>query len=409
MDARQEKGLVLSRDKRIKQVVGSTWAVPSQSQDDRAYLVNVSAATCSCPDFELRKGKCKHQWAVEIIRTVETAPDGTAVLTESVKVTRKTYTQDWPAYNSAQCAEKETVQTLLRGLCDGISEPVRSGPGRRPVSLADSVFAMATKVYTGMSGRRASTDLKACADDGKMSFAPKYNTVFFMFDDPKFTPILTRLIEQSAAPLASIETSFAVDSTGFGTHVYRRWFDAKYGREMSESTWLKAHAMVGTTTNIVTSISVTDSNGADSPELAPLVVSTSKRFRMAEVSADKAYLGHDNLAAIEAVGAVPYIPFKSNSREKGSPAWRRMWAMFLYRQEEFLAHYHRRSNVESTFSAIKRKFGGSVRSKRFTAQVTEILLKALLHNLTMLVHAMHELGIEPSFAGTLPASSEVIS
>jgi len=64
--------------------------------------------------------------------------------------------------------------------------------------------------------------------------------------------------------------------------------------------------------------------------------------------------------------------------------------------------------VESTFSAIKRKFGGAVRSKRFTAQVNEVLCKVLLHNLACIVHAMHELGIQPSFAGGIPASSEVI-
>ena len=48
---------------------------------------------------------------------------------------------------------------------------------------------------------------------------------------------------------------------------------------------------------------------------------------------------------------------------------------------------------------MKRKFGGSVRSKRFTAQVNEILCKVLCYNLSILVHAMHKLGIEPSFLG----------
>lgn len=404
MDMRQEKGKALALDKRIRHVSGATWAVPSQSQEVSSYLVNATNATCTCPDFELRRSKCKHQWAVELVRTVETAPDGAKVVTESIKVTRKTYRQDWPAYNAAQCEEKSAVQKLLRGLCESIPEPVRSGPGRRPVSLADSVFAMTMKVYTGMSGRRASTDIEACAEDGHISRAPKYNTIFFMFDDPKFTPILTRLIEQSAAPLASVETSFAADSTGFGTVVYRRWFDAKYGREMSEATWLKAHAMIGTTTNVVTAISVTDSKGADSPELPSLVASTAQRFAMAEVSADKAYLGHANLAAIEAVGAVPYVPFKSNSKGKGSAAWRRMWATFLFKQDEFLAHYHKRSNVESTFSGIKRKFGPAVRSKNFTAQVNETLAKVLCWNLSCLVHAMHELGIEPTFGATAPVT-----
>jgi len=264
------------------------------------------------------------------------------------------------AYNRAQTEEKETVARLLRDLSDGVAEPVRTGRGRRPVSLADSVFAMTMKVYTGMSGRRATTDLAACSEAGQMRAAPRYSTIFFLFDDEKFTPILTRLIEQSAAPLATVETAFAIDSTGFSTSVYRRWFDAKYGREMAESTWLKAHAMIGTTTNVVTSVSVTDSSAADSPELPALVQTTAKRFNVAEVSAYKAYLGHGNLAAIESVGALPFVPFKSNSRPAGSPAWMRMWGFFMYKQDEFLKHYHRRSNVETTFSAIKRKFGGSV-------------------------------------------------
>lgn len=64
------------------------------------------------------------------------------------------------------------------------------------------------------------------------------------------------------------------------------------------------------------------------------------------------------LTAIEKVGAVPYVPFKSNSRGTGgSDAWRRLWHTFEARNDEFLAHYHQCSNVESTFSMIKRKFG----------------------------------------------------
>ena len=101
-DARQEKGRLLSLDRRIKHVSGATWSVPSQTANSGAYMVNVMAATCSCPDYELRRRKCKHLWAVEIVKTVETAPDGSQVVTESVKVTRKTYTQDWPSYNAAQ-------------------------------------------------------------------------------------------------------------------------------------------------------------------------------------------------------------------------------------------------------------------------------------------------------------------
>ncbi|HVZ75607.1 MAG TPA: transposase [Polyangia bacterium] len=319
MDARHEKALALSTDKRIRQVAGPTWVVPSQSDEATVYLVNVVAASCTCPDFELRRAACKHVLAVEIVRTVTTAADGSQTVTESVKVTRKTYVQDWPAYNRAQTVEQDAVRALLRGVCDGIATPAHPGRGPKPIAYSDAIFGMAMKVYSGMSARRASGDIKACAAEGHISRAPSYNAILASFDRPEFTPILVSLIEQSAKPLASVERDFAIDSTGFGTSTYRRWYDAKYGREMSKAVWLKAHAMVGVTTNVVTSVRVTDSDGADSPQLPYLVESTAQRFQLAEVSADKAYLGHDNLAAIEAVAPCRSSRSRRTARARARP------------------------------------------------------------------------------------------
>lgn len=396
--ARQQRGLALAKDKRIKPIAGATWLVPSAAGSG-GYVVNTLAGTCTCPDHETRRTKCKHQWAVELSRTVETAPDGSTVVTETVKVTRKTYKQDWPNYNAAQCAEKATVQKLLHDLCEGIVTPPHTGRGPKPIPLADVVYGMGLKVYTTVSARRATTDVEACAAAGQMTRAPRYNTLFDYFERADMAPLLAALVEESAAPLAAVETSFAVDSTGFGTATYRRWYDAKYGREMKEHGWIKMHACVGTVTNVVTSVRVTEGNVNDCPELPGLVKATDRRFDVKEVEADKAYLSRANLDAIEAVGGVPYIPFKSNSKGSGPAAWRRMWGLFLYKHDEFLAHYHQRSNVETAFSAIKRLLGGSVRSKVYVAQVNEVLLKALMYNLTVLVHAMHELGVEqPAFA-----------
>ena len=75
----------------------------------------------------------------------------------------------------------------------------------------------------------------------------------------------------------------------------------------------------------------------------------------------------------------------------------------MFKHEDFLAAYSKRSAIESTFSAVKRKFGQSVRSKTLTAQTNEILCKVLCHNLSCLVMAMHKLGIEPSFLGKVAA------
>jgi hypothetical protein len=75
----------------------------------------------------------------------------------------------------------------------------------------------------------------------------------------------------------------------------------------------------------------------------------------------------------------------------------------LYNREEFLTHYHKRSNVETAFSMIKAKFGDAVRSKSDIGQLNEVLCKVLCHNLCVIIQAIHELGIEPRF-DTKPSS-----
>jgi transposase len=74
-----------------------------------------------------------------------------------------------------------------------------------------------------------------------------------------------------------------------------------------------------------------------------------------------------------------------------------MFHMFQYNRDQFLSRYHLRSNVERTFSMMKRKFGASVRSKTPVAQVNEVLCEVIAHNPSVLVHTIFELGIEPTF------------
>jgi transposase len=399
-DARQERGRILANDKRIKNL-GDKWLVPSQTAMTSVYVVDLATGKCSCADHETRSLKCKHQWAAEFVMretVTETVAetDGTTKTTETTREVRVKYTQNWTAYNAAQTTEKEHVGTLLRALCDGIVQP-KQARGRPRLALADVAHSAAMKVYVGMSGRRASTDVRECEAKGLIGHAPHFNSTLGFIDRADVTELLKTLVEESAAPLKAVESRFAVDSTGFATSTYARWYDHKYGRELSEQRWVKCHAMVGVTTNVITAVEVTESNANDSPELPGLVATTAQRFDVDEVSADKAYVGHANFDAIEAVGAVPYIPFKSNNQGEGPAAWRRAWHTFSLRREEFLRHYHARSNVETTFSAVKRLFGGAVRAKLPVAQRNEVLLKCLVYNVTCLVHGMYELGIEPTF------------
>ena len=157
--------------------------------------------------------------------------------------------------------------------------------------------------------------------------------------------------------------------------------------------------MCGVKTNVVTAIEITDRYGADSPQFKPLVNATARNFVMNQVSADKAYLSDANLRAVVDNSAVPYIPFKVNSRSnrRHSYFWKRMFHYYSYNQAHFMASYHKRSNVESTFSMIKAKFGDRLRSKTQTAQINEAFCKVLAHNLCCVIQSIYELGIQPGF------------
>jgi len=74
-----------------------------------------------------------------------------------------------------------------------------------------------------------------------------------------------------------------------------------------------------------------------------------------------------------------------------------MFHYFQFKRDDFLDHYHKRSNGESTVHMIKSKFGDRVRSKTWIAQVNEMLCKVICHNICVVIQEMYELGINPDF------------
>ena len=380
------------------------YKVPSMSGGGN-YIVNVDndEVFCSCADFELRQLRCKHIYSVEFLISREERSDGVVIETKSVKVT---YSQDWPAYNLAQENESDHFVSLLRELCDTVEQPPHTN-GRPCLPLSDMLFAMTVKVYSTMSGRRAMSDIRGAETQGLLGTMPSVASCWRYMEKPEMKPLLRSLIERSALPLASLETHLSPDSSGFASKTYTRWYDKKWGKEISEARWVKAHIMSGSLTNIVVVADVTSEASNDSPFLVPFLNTAAKHFDIQEISGDKAYLSKRNLRAIEAVGATPLIPFKVNSvpftpNHGRDRVWERAYHFFNLYRSEFLERYHLRSNVESTFGAIKAKMGASLRSKTPTAMVNETLCKILAYNITVLIHAMYEFNINPEFFSDSP-------
>jgi transposase len=408
MNAREERGLVIAALCKLNHTADG-WLVPSQSGAEKTYRVNPQAQTCTCLDHTDGGFKCKHLFAVEFTMKREIASDGTVTETRSVTFTEKRkYKQNWPAYNEAQSIEKDRFQELLRDLCKGVPESERTGVGRKPHTVKDSLFAVVFKVYCTASSRRFSSDLREAHERGYLSKPVPGLKVSAFMENPALTPILKQLIVESSLPLRTVETDFAIDSSGFAGCRFERWYDHKYGVTRQKTVWVKVHIACGVKTNVVTAVRILDKDAADSPQFAPLVKETARHFSISEVSADKAYSSLENFETVAECGGAAYIAFKSTATGGVGGMFERMLHYFRFQQAEFLAHYHKRSNVESTFSAIKRKFGDAVRSKSDTAMVNETLCKILAHNLCVLIQEQCELGIETVFWKE-PAISQAIA
>jgi transposase len=232
---------------------------------------------------------------------------------------------------------------------------------------------------------------------GYLTKTPHFNSIFNYLELEALTPLLRELITQSSLPLKSVESDFAVDSSGFGSSQYATWYNEKYGTQHTAQDWVKVHLMCGVKSNVVTSVEVSGRHDADPNYLPTLVEQTANHFDMKQVSADKAYSSRDCHNAIAKTGATAYIAFKANATGKVGGIYEKMYHFYCFKREEFLACYHKRSNVESTFSMIKAKFGGAVRSKTRTAQVNEVLCKILAHNICCLIQSMFELSVQPDF------------
>jgi transposase len=406
---KNEQQELFERERRGQQIAttctltkkGKIWLVPSQSGHGR-YTVSPDPEPphCTCPDHETPGLKCKHIFAVEFAIKRKQNRDGSTTVTKTVTVTetikKPTYPQDWPAYNAAQTNEKEKFQTLLYDLCHGLEE-LPPSKGHPRLSLSDAVFSACFKVYSTMSARRFMSDLRDAQVKGYLYTVPHFNSILNYLDNPVLTPILRALITESSLPLKTVEADFAVDSSGFTTSRFIRWVDHKYGVVRQQHAWVKVHLMCGVKTNVVTAVEIREKDASDTKLLPDLVNMTAVHFDMREVSADKGYSSVNNTNVIASHGATPYIAFKSIHSGAAGGLWEKMFHYFAFNRQEFLGHYHKRSNVESTFSMIKAKFRDHVRSKTDVAMTNEVLCKILAHNICCVIQAMYEFGVEPRF------------
>ena len=266
----RRRGLVMAATTQVTKDKQGRYRVRSQSSDN-VYTIDLdNDPTCTCPDFILTSRPCKHIFRVLLFvqwEQPQEQPQEQHRPSEGkdppVRTKKKTYPQNWQAYDSAQTHELEHFDHLLWELCRLLIQPQYQF-ARPPLPIADVVYAVATKAQRGMSRRRSMTDVRRAQENGFVDHVPADSSVSRYLSKPE----LKWLIIQSALPLASLEQDFAIDSSGIASTTYDRWYDHKWGRVVRKAQWVKMHLLCGVRTKIVIAADVSEAEANDSPVLA---------------------------------------------------------------------------------------------------------------------------------------------
>lgn len=182
----------------------------------------------------------------------------------------------------------------------------------------------------------------------------------------------------------------AVDSTGYDARPVSGYFVRRCGRRGTQRRWPKLTAVTDTRTHLILAASVTRGPRQDAPQLLPAVRRAVRRTPIDTLLADAGYDAEANHATCREALGVRSTVIALNWR--GSRKWpkaryrRQMVRRFRKKPRAVRARrvYARRAQAESVFSRSKRRLGATVAAVAWAYQKTEILLKAVAHNVMLL-------------------------
>ncbi len=160
---------------------------------------------------------------------------------------------------------------------------------------------------------------------------------------------------------------------------------------------MKVHGIIHAESLAILSWELTTANVHDTLVFPALLDAV--RGRIVEVYADAGYLSSLNARLISLRGATPFIKPKRTTKGRPAPgekdkpaartseAFRDMVASYQNDEAAWKARYGKRNTIESTWSALKRRFGHAVGAASARMRRIETCLKLITWNLTRVTRA----------------------
>lgn len=160
------------------------------------------------------------------------------------------------------------------------------------------------------------------------------------------------------------------------------WFSIRTKKNIRRKDCDKVHLAVTLCSLLIANFRMSNIRRNDSPFLRKLLWPFAI---LGLVIVDKGYSNKTNAEFVSNKNGAFFSPFKKNAQPKGFSVWAKLyklWEIFPITCETI---YHQRSKIEAVFSALKRRYGDQLYSKKWYMRRREMAMRLIAYNTRIII------------------------